>query len=153
VRLTDQDRSLWSRELIDEGHLLVRGCLRRNLPGPYQIQAAIGAVHADARSAGTTDWAQIVQLYDQLMTFMPTPIVALNRAIAVAELDGPAAGLTLVDELDLGDYHLFHATRAGLLERLGRLADADAAYDRALGLVTNASERSHLEARRRSLRH
>ena len=92
VRLADQDRSLWIRPLIDEGHALVRACLRRNMPGPYQIQAAIAAVHADASTADQTDWSQIVQLYDQLMLYTPTPIVALNRAIAVAELDGPATG-------------------------------------------------------------
>jgi RNA polymerase sigma-70 factor (ECF subfamily) len=124
VRLGDQDRSLWDDALIGEGHALVRACLRRNMPGPYQIQAAIAAVHADATTADATDWSQIVQLYDQLLVFMPTPIVALNRAIAVAELDGPAAALAIIDDLDLDldldRYHLYHAARADLLERLGQ---------------------------------
>jgi RNA polymerase sigma-70 factor (ECF subfamily) len=149
MRLSDQDRSRWDRALIEEGHALVRSCLRQNMPGPYQIQAAIAAVHADAPTAADTDWSQIVQLYDQLMTRTPTPIVALNRAIAVAELDGPAAALPLLDDLDIDGYHLFHATRADLLARLGRSAEALAAYDRAIPLAANAAERRHLERRRR----
>ena len=104
-------------------HWCVR-CLRRNMPGPYQIQAAIAAVHADASTADATDWSQIVQLYDQLLLYMPTPIVALNRAIAVAELDGPAPALAILDQLDLDNYHLYHAARADLLQRLGRFDDA-----------------------------
>ena len=132
MRLGDQDRSLWTRSLIDEGHAIVRACLRRNMPGPYQIQAAIAAVHADAPTAAATDWSQIVQLYDQLLGYTPTPIVALNRAIAVAELDGPHPALAIIDDLDLDDYHLYHAARADLLQRLDRLDEAAAAYDRAL---------------------
>ncbi|MEY2417266.1 MAG: polymerase sigma-70 factor, subfamily, partial [Ilumatobacteraceae bacterium] len=134
VRLGDQDRSLWIRPLIDEGHAVVRALLRRNMPGPYQIQAAIAAVHADASSAETTEWSQIVQLYDQLMSYTPTPIVALNRAIAVAELDGPATALALLDELDIDNFHLYHAARADLLQRLGRVDEAAVAYDRSIDL-------------------
>jgi RNA polymerase sigma-70 factor, ECF subfamily len=151
VRLGDQDRTLWTRSLIEEGHAIVRGCLRRNIPGPYQIQAAIAAVHADAATAPETEWSQIVQLYDQLLCFTPTPIVALNRAIAVAELDGPAPALAILDELDLDNYHLYHAARADLLQRLGEFGDAAIAYDRALALVTNAVEHDHLQRRRDEL--
>ncbi len=129
VRLGDQDRSLWSRSQIEEGHALVRACLRRNIPGAYQIQAAIAAVHTDASTASETDWSQIVQLYDQLLVYMPTPIVALNRSIAVAELDGPAPALAILDDLDLDHYYLYHAARADLLQRLGRGDEAGAAYD------------------------
>jgi RNA polymerase sigma-70 factor, ECF subfamily len=151
VRLGDQDRSLWLRPLVEEGHALVRACLRRNMPGPYQIQAAIAAVHADAVEASATDWSQIVQLYDQLLACTPTPVVALNRAIAVAELDGPAAALLIIEGLDLDNYHLYHAARADLLGRLDRLDDAAAAYDRSLDLVTNEIERDHLLRRRDEL--
>jgi RNA polymerase sigma-70 factor (ECF subfamily) len=151
VRLADQDRSRWNRDLIAEGHDLVRACLRRNAPGPYQVQAAIAAVHGDAEIAADTDWSQIVQLYDQLLAFTPNPIVALNRAIAVAEHEGPAAALRIVEELDLDGYHLYHATRADLLERLDRPSEAAAAYDRAIELTTNAAERAHLEVRRHSV--
>ena len=148
VLLADQDRSLWSRELIDEGQELVRGCLRRDQPGPYQVQAAIAAVHSDAATARATDWGQVVALYDQLMVLAPGPVVALHRAVAVAEVDGPAAALELVDELDLGRHHLFHAVRADLLRRLGRGPEAAAAYDAALGRVGNERERAFLERRR-----
>jgi RNA polymerase sigma-70 factor (ECF subfamily) len=148
VRLPDQDRSLWDHQLIDEGHAVVRACLRRNMPGPYQIQAAIAAVHADAPRAEATDWSQIVQLYDQLLACMPTPIVALNRAIAVAEMDGPAPALAILEGIDLDNYHLYHAARADLLQRLGRADEADGAYERALGLTSNAVERDHLQRRR-----
>ena len=148
VRLADQDRSRWDRALIDEGHTIVRACLRRNLPGPYQVQAAINAVHCDAATAADTDWRQIVALYDQLLARSPTPVVALNRAIALAELDGPAAALAVVDTLALEGYHLFHAARADLLERLGRVDEAVAAYDAALACPTNAAERRLLEDRR-----
>jgi RNA polymerase sigma-70 factor (ECF subfamily) len=148
IRLPDQDRSLWDRQLIEEGHALVRTCLRRNMPGPYQIQAAIAAVHADAVTAAATDWSQIVQLYDQLLAHMPTSIVALNRAIAIAELDGPAPALAILDHVDLEQYHLYHAARADLLERLGRPEEADVAYARALALTSNAVERDHLKRRR-----
>ena len=148
VRLPEQDRSRWDRGLVDEGQALVRACLRRNSPGPYQVQAAIAAVHSDAPVAAATDWPQVVALYDHLMALTPTAVVALNRAIAVAEVDGPAAGLALVDELELDRYHLFHATRADLLGRLDRFDDALAAYDRAIGLTGNVAERQLLGHRR-----
>jgi RNA polymerase sigma-70 factor (ECF subfamily) len=151
VRLADQERSRWDRHLIDEGQAIVRACLRRNMPGPYQIQAAINAVHSDAPIAAATDWSQIVALYDQLLMFSPTPIVAMNRAIALAELEGPAPALEAVEQLDLDGYHLFHATRADLLERLGRAPEALAAYDAALERTTNAAERRLLEQRRAAL--
>jgi RNA polymerase sigma-70 factor (ECF subfamily) len=151
VRLEDQDRSLWNRELIAEGQALVRACLRRDAPGPYQIQAAIAAVHSDAPTAATTDWRQIVQLYDQLLRYSPTPIVALNRAVAVAEVDGSEAALALVDDLDLDGYHLFHAVRADLLERLGRRTEAIAAYDAATARTTNQAEARLLQERRNAL--
>ena len=147
VLLAEQDRSLWSRPLIDEGHALVRQCLQMNRPGPYQVQAAIAAVHTDAPRAAETDWSQIVELYDQLLVFVPTPVVALNRAIAVAELRGPSAALAIVDGLSLDGYHLFHATRADLLRRMDRVRDARVAYERALSLTTNAAERAFLERR------
>ena len=151
VLLADQDRSRWDGALIAEGQAIVRECLRRNRPGPYQVQAAINAVHSDARSAANTDWRQVVQLYDQLLALSPTPVVALNRAVAVAEVDGAAAALELVDALDLGHYHLFHAIRADLLSRLGRDADAAQAYDAAIAAVTNSAERTFLERARRAL--
>ncbi|MEP6816924.1 MAG: hypothetical protein ABI873_15385 [Marmoricola sp.] len=119
-------------------------CLRRNQPGPYQLQAAINAVHADAGSMEETDWAQIVALYDQLLTVAPTPVVALNRAIAVGEVDGPAAALALVDGLDLDGYHRFHATRADLLRRLKRRGEAVDAYHAAASLAPTAAERNLL---------
>ena len=132
-----------------EGQALVRRCLARNAPGPYQIQAAINAVHSDAASAEQTDWRQILQLYDQLMAIAPTPVAALNRAVAVAEVDGPDAALAIVDRLDLDGYYLFHAIRADLLGRLHRRADAIAAYDKSIALTQNAREREHLEKLRR----
>jgi RNA polymerase sigma-70 factor (ECF subfamily) len=147
VLLPDQDRSRWDRALVAEGQALVRACLRRNRPGPYQIQAAVAAVHSDAASGADTDWSQILALYDQLTAVAPTPVVALNRAVAVAEVRGPAAGLAELDRLDLPDYHLFHATRAELLARLGRTAEAAGAYERALELATNATERAFLAGR------
>ncbi|MBF6340474.1 RNA polymerase sigma factor [Nocardia abscessus] len=150
VPLTEQDRSRWDRDLIAEGHALVRQCLRRNRPGPYQLQAAINAVHADAPVAAATDWLQILRLYDQLTVLTPSPIVALNRAVAVAEVDGPAAALALVDALALDSYHLFHAIRADLLTRLGRAAEATAAYDAAIAGTENAAERTFLTRRRDS---
>jgi RNA polymerase sigma-70 factor, ECF subfamily len=146
VLLADQDRALWDRGLIAEGQALVRRCLQRNEPGPYQIQAAINAVHSDAAGVAGTDWRQIVSLYDQLMALAPSPVVALNRAVAVAELDGPQAALALVDELELDDYHLFHAIRADLLRRLDRDADAAAAYEEAIARTDNAAERAFLTA-------
>ena len=151
VLLPDQDRSRWNRALISEGQELVRACLRRNRPGPYQIQAAIAAVHSDAPPAADTDWSQILALYDQLLAVTPTAVVALNRAVVVAELQGPAAGLAAVDRLDLPGYHLFHATRADLLSRLGRTGEAREAYDRALDLATNEAERAFLTGRRDDL--
>jgi RNA polymerase sigma-70 factor (ECF subfamily) len=152
VRLGDQDRSRWDRALIDEGQAIVRACLRRNLPGPYQIQAAIAAVHSDARRAADTDWGQVVALYDQLLAVNPTPVVALNRAIAVAERDGASPALALLDGLatDLDGYHLFHAARADLLHRLGLEGEAAAAYDEALARATNGAERDLL-ARQRAM--
>jgi RNA polymerase sigma-70 factor (ECF subfamily) len=151
VRLADQDRSLWDRDMIEEGQDLVRACLRRNAPGPYQIQAAINAVHSDAPSAQDTDWSQIVQLYDQLMALAPTPVVAMNRAIAVAEVDGPGPALATLDRLALDGYYLFHAARADCLERLGRNGEAAVAYDEALARTTNTAERRLLERRRARL--
>jgi RNA polymerase sigma-70 factor (ECF subfamily) len=151
VPLPDQDRERWDRDLIAEGQAIVRDCLRRNHPGAYQIQAAINAVHSDARSAATTDWSQIVRLYDQLLAYDPSPVVALNRAVAVAEIDGPATALALVDALDLGTYHIFHAIRADLLRRLGRDVEAAMAYETAIRLTDNAAERDFLRRRRQSL--
>jgi RNA polymerase sigma-70 factor (ECF subfamily) len=145
VLLADQDRGRWDRELITEGQDLVRRCLRRGQPGPYQLQAAMNAVHSDAPTAADTDWAQIVQLYDHLLTLDPSPIVALNRAVAVGETEGPAAALTLVDELDLGGYYLFHAIRAELLKRLQRREEAASAYESALSLTENSAERDFLQ--------
>ncbi len=149
--LPDQDRSLWDRGLVEEGQALVRTCLRRNMPGPYQIQAAINAVHGDAATARETDWRQILALYDQLMVHTPTPVVALNRAVAVAEVEGPEAGLAEVEDLELDNFHLFHATRADLLQRTGRLDEAAEAYDSALAKATNAAEQRFLQQRRQEL--
>jgi RNA polymerase sigma-70 factor (ECF subfamily) len=147
VLLADQDRARWDPALVAEGQDLVRRCLRRGQPGPYQIQAAINAVHSDAATADATDWAQILTLYDQLMVVAPTPVVALNRAVAVAEVNGPAAALAIVDGLDLGRYYLFHAIRADLLRRLGRADDAVRAYQAALALTQNAAEHAYMTAR------
>jgi RNA polymerase sigma-70 factor (ECF subfamily) len=143
VPLDEQDRSRWDRALIEEGQAIVRRCLARNQPGPYQIQAAINAVHSDA----PTDWAQILALYDQLLVFTPSPVVALNRAVAVAEVDGPQAALELVDELELDGYHVFHAVRADLLRRLGRGDEAAAAYEAAIERTENEVEREFLRDR------
>ncbi len=148
VLLGDQDRSLWDRALIAEGQDIVRRCLRRNQPGPYQIQAAINAVHSDAPDAPATDWWQILQLYNQLLAVAPSPVVALNRAVAVAEVEGPDAGLTLISGLDLGGYRLFHAIRADLLRRLGRNDEAALAYEAALARTENATERDFLQRSR-----
>jgi RNA polymerase sigma-70 factor, ECF subfamily len=147
VLLADQDRARWDRALIAEGQDLVRRCLRRAQPGPYQIQAAINAVHSDAPTAELTDWGQILQLYDQLMAVARGPVVALNRAVAVAEVQGPAAALTLVDDLSLDKYYLYHAIRADLLRRLGRPGEAARAYEAALALTGNAAERAYLATR------
>ncbi|HEY3007690.1 MAG TPA: RNA polymerase sigma factor [Micromonosporaceae bacterium] len=151
VLLADQDRTRWDRGLIAEGQRLVRQCLRRNRPGPYQIQAAINAVHSDAPTAEVTDWLQILQLYDQLLLLAPSPVVALHRAVAVAEVEGASAALGVLDGLDLDGYHLFHAVRADLLRRLGRTAEAAAAYEAALDRTENAAERAFLRGRRRAL--
>jgi RNA polymerase sigma-70 factor (ECF subfamily) len=147
VLLADQDRRLWDRALIDEGQALVRRCLARNQPGPYQIQAAINAVHSDAATAAETDWRQILALYDQLMALTPTAVVALNRAVAVAEVDGPQPALALIDTLTLDRYYLYHAIRADLLRRLGRTEQATAAYRAALARTSNAAETALLERR------
>ena len=144
VLLGEQDRTLWDRVLIEEGQAIVRGCVRRNRPGPYQLQAAINAVHADASTVEETDWSQIVALYDQLLVIAPTPVVALNRAIAIGEVHGPAAALTLVDGLDLDNYYPFHATRADLLHRLGRTSEAAVAYSRAADMAPTDAERDFL---------
>jgi RNA polymerase sigma-70 factor, ECF subfamily len=151
VLLPDQDRNRWNRELIDEGHALVRTCLRRGAPGPYQFQAAINAVHTDAATAADTGWAQIVTLYDQWMAVAPTPVVALNRAVAFAELAGPAAALAILDELDLPGYQPYWVARAELLLRAERPVEAQQAYDRALQLTDNAVEHAHLTRRRASI--
>jgi RNA polymerase sigma-70 factor (ECF subfamily) len=152
VLLADQDRSRWDAALVAEGQALVRRCLRRNRPGPYQIQAAINAVHSDAPSAAATDWGQIVALYDQLMALAPSPVVALNRAVAVAEIEGPGPALAIVDGLDLGGYDVFHAVRADLLRRLGRRDEAASAYEAAIACTDNAAQRAFLHRRLSTLR-
>ena len=144
VLLADQDRTRWDRALIAQGQDLVRRCLRRNQPGPYQIQAAINAVHSDAPTAEATDWEQVLRLYDQLLAVAPSPVVALNRAVAVAEVQSPAAALALVDALRLDSYYLYHAIRADLLRRLGRRAEAAAEYQAAIDRTENAAEREFL---------
>lgn len=152
VTLDEQDRGAWNRELIAEGHALVRARLACGQPpGRYQILAAINAVHTDARDARDTDWSQVVALYDQLVRLDPSPIVRLNRAIAVAELDGPEVALAEVDRLPLAGYHAFHATRAELLRRLGRSEQSRRAYDRAIGLAGNTAETAYLIRRRGQL--
>jgi RNA polymerase sigma-70 factor (ECF subfamily) len=147
VLLADQDRRLWDRGFIAEGQAMVRECLRRNQPGRYQIQAAINAVHSDAATAADTDWWQILQLYNQLLVVAPSPIVAVNRAVAVAEVEGPDAALTLLEGLDLDDYYLLHAVRADMLRRLGRDHEAATAYEAAITLTNNLAEREFLERR------
>jgi len=146
VRLADQDRGL-----IAEGQAIARECLRRNQPGVYQIQAAINAVHSDAPTTAATDWRQIAQLYNQLLSLVPSPVVALNRAVAVAEVEGADAALALVDGLDLDGYYLFHAIRADLLRRLGRKAEAALAYEVAIARTENAVERDFLQHSRQAL--
>jgi RNA polymerase sigma-70 factor, ECF subfamily len=156
VLLPDQDRSLWNRDQIAEGLVLVEQALSSRRFGPYTLQAAIAAVHAEAPSAVATDWAQIVGLYDVLARVEPSPVVELNRAVAIAMRDGPAAGLALLDTIlasgDLEDYHLAHAARADLYRRLGRTAEARASYERALALARQAPERRFLERRLDELR-
>ena len=154
VLLASQNRALWDRRLIAEGQTMVRWCLARNRPGPYQIQAAINAVHSDAPTAAATDWRQIVRLYDQLLAMTPSPVVALNRAVAVAECDGPEAALPIVEALrgpDLEGYYLFHAIHADLLRRVGRTADAARSYDAAIERTANARERDFLQRSREAL--
>lgn len=151
VPLPEQDRSRWDRALVAEGQDLVRECLRLGRPGPYQLQAAIAAVHSDAAVAAHTDWRQILALYDQLLALSPTPVVALNRAVAVAEVHGAGPALALVEDVGLAGYHPFHAVRAELLRRLGRTAEAAEEYAAALRLTANAAERSYLRARLSSL--
>ncbi len=151
VPLDEQDRAGWDRALITEGHDLVRECLAINRPGRYQILAAINAVHADAPTASDTDWSQVVALYDRLTRIDPSPIVALNRAVAVAELDGAEVGLALVDGLALTGYHAWHAARADLLRRLGRSVEAKAAYDAAIAATQNSAERAYLSRKRGEL--
>jgi RNA polymerase sigma-70 factor (ECF subfamily) len=145
VRLAEQDRALWNQAELDEGRALLRECLARNRPGPYQLQAAISAVHSEASRADRTDWPQLLILYDQLMELAPNAVVALNRAIVVAELTGAEPALRLVDGLALPRYHLFHAVRADLLRRLGRSADAAAAYQSAIECCSNAREKEFLQ--------
>lgn len=151
VPLPGQDRGLWDPDLAGEGRALVRRCLRRGSPGPYQIQAAVQAVHSDAPTADATDWGQILRLYDQLMALAPSPVVALNRAVAVAEAEGPEPALALLDGLGLDGYHVFHAVRADLLRRTGRTDEAARAYEAALALAENPAERSYLARRLRAL--
>ncbi len=149
VRLADQDRSGWDPNLIEEGHRLVRACLRRNQPpGPFQIQAAIAAVHTDAPTAADTDWPQIVALYEQLYAIQPSPVIALNRAVAVGVLHGPAAGLDALANVHLDDYQPYHAARADLLTRAERIQEAITAYDRAIELTSNPAEREFLNRQR-----
>ncbi|KRB78329.1 RNA polymerase subunit sigma-24 [Nocardioides sp. Root190] len=151
VPLDEQDRGGWDRTLIAEGHGLVRQCLAANRPGRYQILAAVNAVHTDAPTAAATDWSQVVALYDQLARIDSSPIVALNRAVAVAELDGPEVALAIVERLPLEGYHAWHVTRAELLRRLGRSAESREAYDAALGVCDNTAERAYLTRRRGEL--
>ena len=151
VPLAEQDRSRWDRAVVTEGLELVRACLRRDRPGPYQIQAAITAVHTHAPSVATTDWGQIVALYDLLTAHDPGPVARLHRAVAVAEVDGPATALALVNAIELDGYYLLHAVRGDLLRRLGRKHEAAAAYTEAMNRTGNAAERDHLERLRGGL--
>ncbi|GAA2729539.1 RNA polymerase sigma factor [Actinocorallia aurantiaca] len=151
VLLPDQDRTLWNTAQLAEGRTLLRACLRRNRPGPYQLQAAINAVHTDAPTTGATDWPQILHLYDALLAHSPTPVVALHRAVAVAEVHGPATALLLLDGLGLDGHHVYHSVRADLLRRLGRLPEAAASYDAALSLAPTTAERAFLHRTRAGL--
>jgi RNA polymerase sigma-70 factor (ECF subfamily) len=156
ARLAEQDRRLWDRDLLAEGQAIVRACVQGGRPGPYQIQAAINAVHSVAPDFDSTDWNAILTLYDQLYALTPTPVVALNRAVALAEVRGPAAGLAAVDDLrssGLDSYYLFHASRAALLRRLGRTVEAAAAYASARSLTTNPVEQAFLDTQRATLSH
>ena len=147
VLLREQNRARWDRHLISEGQDLVRLCIARNQPGPYQIQAAINAVHCDAPNLEATDWRQILQLYDQLLAVAPSAVSALNRAVAVAEVHGLHEALAAVERINLPDYYLFHAIRADLLRRLGRNIEAKRAYEAALGRSANSAEKSFLQRR------
>ena len=151
VPLAEQDREMWDQSKLEEGRKLLRLCLRRNRPGQYQLQAAINAVHCDAPTAAHTDWRQVLTLYDQLMEIAPSPVVALNRAVVIAEIDGPEWALQLIDAIDLPGYHLLHAVRADFLRRLGRTADAAAAYQLAQEHCENATEREFLKRQCQSL--
>jgi len=153
VLLRDQDRTRWDRALIDEGHAIVRACVRRDQPGPFQLQAAIQAVHCEAESFEETDWRQIVDLYDHLLSVMPTPVVVLNRAIAFGQIHGPEATLTALDAIKpaLDDYHLFHATRGTALRELGRRASAREAFERSLRLAVTRADREFLSKQLASL--
>jgi RNA polymerase sigma-70 factor (ECF subfamily) len=151
IRLAEQDRRLWDRNLIAEGQAIVRACVRRGDPGPYQVQAAINAVHSVAATPQDTDWPSVLTLYDQLYALTPTPVVALNRAVALAEVEGAAAGLAAIVGLPLDGYYLFHSARAEFLRRLGRTGEAAAAYEAARALTASPVERSFLAARRDSL--
>ncbi len=151
VPLDEQDRTLWDRRQLDRGLDIVRACVRRNLPGPYQIQAAINAVHCDGASSADTDWRQILALYDQLLDVMPSSVVELNRSVALAEVAGAAAALEVVDTLALDGYQPFHATRADLLRRLDRRAEAATEYDAAISLATDPAARLFLQGRRATM--
>jgi RNA polymerase sigma-70 factor (ECF subfamily) len=151
VPLGEQDRAAWDRGLIAEGHALVRECLAINRPGRYQLLAAINAVHTDAPNASDTDWSQVLALYDQLTRLDPSAIVALNRAVAIAELDGPSVALAIIDRLRLEGYHAWHAARADLLRRLGRSDEAKASYDAAVAATQNSAERAYLSRKRGEL--
>jgi len=152
VPLGGQDRTRWDRALVAEGQAIVRRCLRRNQPGPYQLQAAINAVHSDAATVEQTDWSQILALYDHLLAVAPTPVVALNRAVAIGEVQGPEAALSLIDDLALDSYYAFHATRADLLQRLGRADEASAAYELAAKMAPTDAERDFLRSGGRAAR-
>ena len=152
VLLGEQDRTRWDLALVAEGQAIVRRCLRRNKPGPYQLQAAINAVHSDAATVEQTDWSQILALYDHLLAVAPTPVVALNRAVAIGEVRGPEVALSLIDELALDNYYAFHATRADLLQRLGRARKARAAYELAATMAATQAERDVLRSGGRAAR-
>ncbi len=152
VPLPEQNRDRWDHELVATGQALVRRCLQRNQPGPYQLQAAINAVHSDSLAGAATDWDQILALYDQLLAFTPTAVVALNRAVAVAEIHGPSAALELIEALPLDEYYLYHATRADLLRRLGQIPDATAAYQAAIDRTDNTAEIRFLRGRMAAIR-
>jgi RNA polymerase sigma-70 factor (ECF subfamily) len=152
VLLGEQERTRWDQTLVAEGQAIIRRCLRRNQPGPYQLQAAINAVHSDAATVDQTDWSQILALYDHLLALAPTPVVALNRAVAIGEVQGPEVALSLIDELALDNYYAFHATRADLLQRLGRASEARAAYELAATMAPTQAERDFLRSGGRAAR-